>query len=247
MASGCSSCLGDGPSEVEALINKHGIDCEFVRNGTLHCATGSRASPRSRAPCVNGGRAGRRSNTRLAKRPRGASASISMPVFARMRAGTIQPLAYARGLANAALAAGAGIHTQSPVRSAERTGKAWRLRRPTAEWWRRTGSSSRPTPMPKARSGRKASVSRSASPISTSPPGRSRRNSGLDPAGTRGLLGHEAHHESFRFDNAGRLLFGSIGALRLAGLEVHRAWAKRAVKKTFPQIGWSNSRRNGTG
>jgi glycine/D-amino acid oxidase-like deaminating enzyme len=42
---------------------------------------------------------------------------------------------------------------------------------------------------------------------------------------------------SFRFDQAGRLLFGSIGALRLAGLAVHRAWASRAVKKTFPQIG----------
>ena len=42
---------------------------------------------------------------------------------------------------------------------------------------------------------------------------------------------------SFRFDRAGRLLFGSIGALRLAGLEVHRAWAARAVRKTFPQIG----------
>ena len=42
---------------------------------------------------------------------------------------------------------------------------------------------------------------------------------------------------SFRFDQAGRLLFGSIGALRLAGLNVHRAWATRALKKTFPQIG----------
>jgi glycine/D-amino acid oxidase-like deaminating enzyme len=42
---------------------------------------------------------------------------------------------------------------------------------------------------------------------------------------------------SFRFDQAGRLIFGSIGALRYAGLEVHRAWARRALKKTFPQIG----------
>src|ERR1700734_4070514 len=32
--------LGGGPSEVETLVNKHGLDCEFVRNGTLHCATG---------------------------------------------------------------------------------------------------------------------------------------------------------------------------------------------------------------
>jgi glycine/D-amino acid oxidase-like deaminating enzyme len=42
---------------------------------------------------------------------------------------------------------------------------------------------------------------------------------------------------SFRFDQAGRLLFGSIGALRLAGLNVHRAWAMRALKKTFPRLG----------
>ena len=42
---------------------------------------------------------------------------------------------------------------------------------------------------------------------------------------------------SFRFDRAGRLLFGSIGALRGTGLAVHRAWAMRALKKTFPQIG----------
>ena len=55
-----------------------------------------------------------------------------------LRAGTIQPLAYARGLARVALAAGAGIHTQSPVRSAERAGKAWRLKTDggtvTADW-----------------------------------------------------------------------------------------------------------------
>ena len=33
--------LGDGPSEVEALVTKHRLDCEFVRNGTLHCAIGA--------------------------------------------------------------------------------------------------------------------------------------------------------------------------------------------------------------
>ena len=41
----------------------------------------------------------------------------------------------------------------------------------------------------------------------------------------------------FRFDRAGRLVFGSVGALRGTGLAVHRAWAKRALKKTFPRIG----------
>ena len=55
-----------------------------------------------------------------------------------LRAGIIQPLAYARGLAGAAIAAGAAIHTRSPVRSAERTGKAWTLATDsgtvTADW-----------------------------------------------------------------------------------------------------------------
>ena len=42
---------------------------------------------------------------------------------------------------------------------------------------------------------------------------------------------------SFRFDRAGRLVFGSVGALRGTGLAVHRAWAKRALVKMFPRIG----------
>src|SRR3546814_6433892 len=41
----------------------------------------------------------------------------------------------------------------------------------------------------------------------------------------------------FRLDQAGRLVFGSVGALRGTGLAVHRAWAKRALRKLFPEIG----------
>jgi glycine/D-amino acid oxidase-like deaminating enzyme len=42
---------------------------------------------------------------------------------------------------------------------------------------------------------------------------------------------------SFRFDRAGRLVIGSVGALRHAGLSIHRAWARRTLRKLFPQIG----------
>ncbi len=41
----------------------------------------------------------------------------------------------------------------------------------------------------------------------------------------------------FRMDRDGRLVFGSVGALRGTGLAVHRAWAKRALARLFPQIG----------
>jgi glycine/D-amino acid oxidase-like deaminating enzyme len=42
---------------------------------------------------------------------------------------------------------------------------------------------------------------------------------------------------SFRMDKAGRLVFGSVGALRGTGLAVHRAWARRSLKRLFPQLG----------
>ena len=42
--------------------------------------------------------------------------------------GKLNPLAYVRGLARAAIDAGATVHTQSPVLSVERAGRAWRVR-----------------------------------------------------------------------------------------------------------------------
>jgi glycine/D-amino acid oxidase-like deaminating enzyme len=38
-------------------------------------------------------------------------------------------------------------------------------------------------------------------------------------------------------DQAGRLVFGSVGALRNTGLAVHKNWARRSLKKLFPQLG----------
>jgi glycine/D-amino acid oxidase-like deaminating enzyme len=42
---------------------------------------------------------------------------------------------------------------------------------------------------------------------------------------------------SFRMDQAGRLVFGSVGALRNTGLAIHKAWARRSLRKLFPQLG----------
>src|ERR1700722_15199369 len=131
--------LGGGPSEVEALVNKHGLDCEFVRNGTLHCAIGPSGLAKIEERCAQW--SARVAPVKLLSREETAR-RIGVDIYAGslldMRAGTIQPLAYARGLASAALAAGAALHTQSPVRSAERGGAGWRLQTDsgsvTAEW-----------------------------------------------------------------------------------------------------------------
>jgi L-pipecolate oxidase len=213
------SLLGNGPSEVEALVTKHGLDCEFVRNGTLHCAIGRSGLAKTEERRAQWGARG--APVKLLSREETAR-RIGVDIYAGslldLRAGTIQPLAYARGLARVALAAGAGVHTQSPVRSAERTGKVWRLKTDggsvTADWIVvATDAYAERGPWPQG------------------------KREQIRLPGREGCWDTRMIMNSFRFDQAGRLLFGSIGALRLAGLEVHRAWAKRALKKTFPQIG----------
>src|SRR5262249_22053290 len=42
---------------------------------------------------------------------------------------------------------------------------------------------------------------------------------------------------SCRLDRAGRLVFGSIGALRGTGRTIHRDWGRRALARLFPALG----------
>jgi glycine/D-amino acid oxidase-like deaminating enzyme len=230
--------LGDGPSEVEARVNKHGIDCEFVRNGTLHCATGQAGLAKIGERHAQWGARG--APVKLLSREETAR-RIGVDIYAGslldLRAGTIQPLAYARGLAGAALAAGAVIHTQSPVRSAERAGKVWRLKTDggtvAADWIVvATDAYAEGGLWPQ---GKREQIRVPYFNFATRPLAPELAASILP--GREGCWDTRLIMNSFRFDKAGRLLFGSIGALRLAGLEVHRAWARRALKATFPQIG----------
>ena len=230
--------LGNGPSEVEALVTKHNIACEFVRNGTLHCATGPSGLAKIEDRCAQWGKRGAAvkllSHEETARR---IGVDIYAGALLDLRAGTIQPLAYARGLARAALAAGASVHNQSPVRSAERTGEVWRLKTDggsvTADWIvvaTDAYAASGPWPQGQREQIRVPYFNFATRPLSTE------LRASILP-GREGCWDTRMIMNSFRFDQAGRLLFGSIGALRLAGLEVHRAWAKRALKKIFPQIG----------
>ena len=116
--------LGDAPRVVFELVDKHKIACEIERAGTLHCAVGARGfaelEERERQWRARG------APVRLLDKAE-AAAKIGTNAYAGAlldeRAGTIQPLAYARGLAGAAIAAGARVFSSSPVA---------RLPRPTA-------------------------------------------------------------------------------------------------------------------
>ena len=108
--------LGDAPRVVFELVDRHKIACEIEPVGTLHCAVGRRGlaelEERERQWRARG------APLRLLDRAE-AAAKIGTNAYAGAlldeRAGTIQPLAYARGLARAAIAAGARVFSSSPA------------------------------------------------------------------------------------------------------------------------------------
>jgi glycine/D-amino acid oxidase-like deaminating enzyme len=117
---------GSAPDIVFDLIAKHKIECEAVRSGWLQPAHNEAAV------------------RMLARRVRAwAKRGIDMRMFDRdetarllgtgvyhgcafdPRGGSVQPLSYARGLARAAISAGATVHEHAPVSSLERRDSHW--------------------------------------------------------------------------------------------------------------------------
>ncbi|RIY01382.1 FAD-binding oxidoreductase [Aureimonas flava] len=229
--------LGDAPRTVFELVERHGIDCEAERAGTLHCAVG---------------RAGLAEITERARQWRARGAPVHLLDAAETarkvgtgaysgalldeRAGTIQPLAYARGLAGAAIAAGARLHTGSAVLEAVDDGACWDLR--TAGGTLRASAVIVATD---AYTGalwpevRREQVHLPYFNMATAPLGDNLRRSILPER--QGAWDTREVLSSFRFDRAGRLVVGSVGALRGTGGPVHRDWGRRALARLFPQLG----------
>src|SRR5882757_1838960 len=120
--------LGDAPKLVFDLIDRHRIECELERAGTLHCAVGPKGLRELEQRAAQWSRRGAPVELLNAA---DTAAKIGSSAYAGSlwdrRAGTIQPLAYARGLARSAQNAGAKIFTRSAVISAEQIGGQWKL------------------------------------------------------------------------------------------------------------------------
>ncbi|MDR3515731.1 MAG: FAD-binding oxidoreductase [Azospirillaceae bacterium] len=228
--------LGNGPREVFALIHRFGIDCELETNGTLHCAVGRAGLAAVRERTDQWAAIGAPVEFLDAT---ATAAKIGTTTYAGSlwdhRAGTIQPLAYARGLAGAALGAGAKIHTKSRVTgfTAERDG--WTVRTAVgtvrASWLilATNGYTNRLAPEI-----RREMVMLPYFNLATAP---------LAPELLKEILPERQGTwntllvpTSIRRDRAGRLLLGSVGAGRFGGQAVHRAWAERELQRIFPQL-----------
>jgi len=120
--------LAGGADALFALIRAHGIACDAVPSGWLNPAHAAVLAPRVEARVAAWQAAGARcvwidaaeSRARLgSERYHGALFDPS--------GGHLDPLAYTRGLARAAVGAGVVLHEASPVLRAERQGGVWRL------------------------------------------------------------------------------------------------------------------------
>lgn len=229
--------LGASPQLVWSLIDRHDIDCEDVRAGTLQCAH-SPAGFRALAARENQWNHRGAPVTLLSADD--AAPMIGSTAFHGAlldnRAGILQPLSYVRGLARAADAAGARLFEGAPVTDCRRDGGRWVLRTP--------GGTVRAEALiiavhgypQEAFAGHRAQIIDFNFFQCATPP--------LTDAVRRTILpgGHGAWDtalvlSSYRLDAGGRLIVGGVGRVDGWVNGYHRRWAARTIRRVFPQVG----------
>ncbi|WP_136658954.1 FAD-binding oxidoreductase [Nitratireductor sp. XY-223] len=231
-----NAALAAAPDLVFSLIEEHAIDCEAVRNGTLHCAHSD---------------AGLRDLRRRFEQQKRRDAPVTLldalDTAARTgtsryhgalhdaRAGTIQPLSYCRGLARAAFRAGAELYCDSPVVRIERRKDRWLVQT-------RSGTVSANALLVAANAyARPAAGVPDAAYVPVhyfqlaSRPMDDHSAAAILPGG-EGCWDTATVMSSFRKDRQGRLIVGAVGSLGHAGASVHRRWARSHMVSLFPHL-----------
>jgi glycine/D-amino acid oxidase-like deaminating enzyme len=228
--------LGNSPDLVFDLIDKHGIECEAKRKGTLHCAhssSGYKALRQREEQWLKRGAPVRLLNKEESEPKIGSD--VFYGALLDLRAGTVQPLAYAHGLAHTAKNAGADLFVGSPVTKITKKGKKWKISTPDGTI---TAKGVIQACQGYASHGLKESM-KTLIPFNffqfaTKPlPEEIRRT--ILPEG-HGAWDTNMILSSYRLDAAGRLVVGSVGSIENFGHGLHKNWAKRTINKVFPQI-----------
>ncbi|MBV8449883.1 MAG: FAD-binding oxidoreductase [Hyphomicrobiales bacterium] len=230
------SLLGEAPKDVFALAARYGMDCEADHRGTYHLAVGESGLSQLRERVSQWQRLGAKIELLDANETAKRTGAIGYKgSIYDTRAGTIQPLAYARGLARAALGEGARIFTDSPVASFERVGAEWSVKtelgKVRATWLVVATDAYSLGPAAPIRN---EEVLLPYFQISTHKLSDNVRKTILPNGG--GTWDTKTVLSGFRLDKAGRLIVGSVGALESTGLRIHRAWARRYIRRIFPQL-----------
>ncbi len=230
-----AAMIAGGADAVFALIRRHGIACDAVQSGWLHPAHAESLAPRVAARVAAWQAAGARCVwlDAMETRRRMGSEAFHGALF-DPSGGHLDPLGYTRGLARAALAAGAVIHAASPVTDLRRDGGLWRLA----------------TPGGTLRAGRVLAA------VNAAPPGLGGRASVvpllvyqmatpvLPEAARRAVLpGGEAFSDTRnnllagRWTAEGRLVVGGMAVLHAGAIDRLPRRAARRLAAAFPPLG----------
>jgi glycine/D-amino acid oxidase-like deaminating enzyme len=123
-----NALAGSAPALVFDLVKRHGIACDARQNGTLRAAVHARHAAAIRTTCAQLER--RNAPVELLEGDALARATGTGRYACAMldrRGGDLNPLGYARGLAQAAIEAGARVHARSRALGVRRADGAWRL------------------------------------------------------------------------------------------------------------------------
>ncbi|MFD1747152.1 NAD(P)/FAD-dependent oxidoreductase [Rhizobium helianthi] len=228
--------LGNGPRTVMNIIERHGIDCELTQTGTLHCAVGDDGLKEIEERALQWQKRGAAVELLdAAETERRIGTSAYRGALLDRRAGTLQPLAYVRGLAHAAMKAGAVLQTSSPVIAWQEKQKRHLVSTGTgsvtADWVLVATDAYSSGPFDVVR---REQVHLPYFNLATTPLSDNLRRSILPER--EGCWDTKEILSSFRMDAKGRLIFGSVGALRGTGTAIHKSWARRALARIFPQL-----------
>ncbi|MCK2185162.1 FAD-binding oxidoreductase [Halomonas sp. YJPS3-2] len=232
-----NAILGGAPAEVFALIERHGIDCRATRTGTLHLAhnaKGERELARRVEQLQRRGAPVELLEDEACCEKTGTS-RIRSALLDR-RAGTINPAAYTRGLARAAIAAGASLHDRSAATGIVRQGSDWRVT--TAE-----GSVTAPRLVIATNAYTEDHWNQVRQHFFpghffqvASPPLSDELAGDILPE-RQGAWDTRMVLSSMRRDAEGRLILGSLGKGEGRPLGYVRHWADRVQRHYFPQLG----------
>src|SRR5579862_4161048 len=227
---------GAAADVVFELVNRLGIQCEAKRVGWLQPATSQAALARLARRAEQWWRRGmpldllsRREILQLTGSARYCGGLLDR------RGGTLQPLAYVRGLAHAAIKSGARVHTQSP---------ALRLARQSGAWTIETAGGSVSAPMvivaTDAYTGnlndelRRTIVTVPSFQVATAPIPNQLRSTILPDGQAASDTWHLLRY--FRLDSSGRLVFGTRGTFAAAPTLRDVQYHYRAVREIYPQL-----------
>lgn len=229
--------LGASPELVYGLIKEYGISCEGWRHGTLHCAdsgSGYKALRERERQWTDRG-----APVRLLEKDEAADKLGSRAFKGALldqRAGTVQPLGYAYGLAGAALKEGASLYTGSPVVGMEKVDGSFVLSTPrgrvvaekvivAVQGYPEQAFADQVKNIVPFNFFQFATKPLAPEILKTVLPD---RNGAWD---TNLIL------SSFRLDKDGRFIVGSVGSLDGFAMDLNRAWTQRTIARFFPQIG----------